>query len=64
MAKYRIDFFLKDTDPQYVTLYNGRRIEKDFDSSKDALLWVAEKLSKRSECFEFKRLSERSLFSQ
>lgn len=28
MAKYRIDFFLKNTDPQYVPLYNGRRILK------------------------------------
>ena len=61
MAKYRIDFFLKDTDPEYAPLYSGRRIEKDFDNSKDALLWVAEKLSKRSECFEIKRLPERSL---
>lgn len=50
MAKYRIDYFLKDTDPEYAPLYNGRRIEKNFDSSKDALLWVAEKLSKKSEC--------------
>lgn len=61
MAKYRIDFFLNDTDPEYAPLYSGRRIEKDFNNSKDALLWVAEKLSKRSECFEIKRLTERSL---
>lgn len=61
MTKYRIDFFLKETDPEYTLLYSGRRIEKDFNSSKDALLWVAEKLSKRSECFEIKRLPERSL---
>lgn len=62
MAKYRIDFFLKDTEPDYSPLYNGRRIEKDFNSSKDALLWAAEKLSGRSECFEIKKLSERSLY--
>lgn len=61
MAKYRIDFFLKDTDPEYAPLYNGRRIEKDFESSKDALLWTAEKLSNRSNCFEIKRLPESSL---
>ncbi len=61
MAKYRIDYFLKDTDPEYAPLYNGRRIEKNFDSSKDALLWVAEKLSKKSECFEIKKLPEISL---
>ena len=58
MTKYRIDFFLKDTDLKYAPLYNERRIEKDFDNSKDAFLWVAEKLSKRSECFEIKRCRE------
>lgn len=56
MAKFRIDYFLTGKG-----IYGRRRIEKEFNSSKEALLWCAENLSDKSTCFEVKKLPEKPL---
>lgn len=55
MAKFQIDYFRKDM----ISLYGGRRLEKEFKDMKEALMWVAEKMSDKSYYFKIIQNTER-----
>lgn len=55
MAKFQIDYFLKNTNP----LYSGRRTEKEFKNMKDALAWASENLSDKAHRIEILEKIER-----
>lgn len=55
MAKFQIDYFKKDM----LSIYGGRRIEKEFENMKGALIWIAENMSDKSYCFKIIQNTER-----
>lgn len=55
MAKFQIDYFGKDM----ISLYGGRRLEKEFKDMKEALMWVAEKMSDKSYYFKIIQSTDR-----